>query len=158
MSARKSSCKKCFYARKRYWYHLSTTLRKKRLCLIPWDEDKASNRSGTEPTGRRICVAPSIEQCITALPYFEGETYWVYRTAKRIAACKPEDIFDSNVTKEGWIQNPTDFVKIGKFAIADAATGCRDYIIPASASMDDPRYSGRVLSWWKKRYLHKILR
>src|SRR5690348_16373466 len=106
--------KSTLFKRKRYWYHLSDSLNQKVHRLIPWTERQAVNRSATEIPGKRICVAPTIEQCITALPYSPSSEYNIYRTKEKVLANEPIDIFDSKITIEGWICIPTTFVKIRK--------------------------------------------
>jgi hypothetical protein len=138
----------------RYWYHVSTTLNKPRLKLIPWDNSKGFNRAANEPDVARICVAPTIEQCITAIPYVDWETYNIYRTEKPVAASPPSDVFDSNITQEGWIKVPTVFVKVGKLVLNDVSSR---YIVMESASSNSPQKAGKVLAWWNRQNIRKYV-
>lgn len=101
------------YSKPRYWYHISTTLCDASLRVIPWDERQAKNRSDAEPTGKRFCVAPSIEQCLVAVPEELGE-FSVYRTLKKVRAVKASGkIFDKHITSESWITKPVDIIRVG---------------------------------------------
>jgi len=97
------------YDKKRYWYHVSKTLEKKSETLTPWD--KSYSRAEDEPTGARLCVAPTIEQCLTAVA--KSNLLAIYRTAKQEIAKKPSNIFDSDITDEGWIEHPIKLKRIG---------------------------------------------
>ena len=80
-----------------------------------------------------------------------SDTYTVYRTKILVKASKPYEVFDSNVTKEGWIEKPTVFIRIGTISLEDVEKGENvNNVISPSASGNDPRYSGRVLKWWLK--------
>lgn len=160
--------KEPLYTKRRYWYHVSTTLRRNELRLTPWDEQKSPNRGTCEPEGARICVAPTIEQCITAIPYYRNSTFTftVYRTKSPVMAKRPsptKDIFDWRVTREGWLLKPTNFIKIGSIRSSDIRKGEGiDDICEASASCSTIEESRDVLRWWqalklRKRYFHKLI-
>lgn len=159
MAVETSSRKKSIYARRKYWYHLSSTIKHKSVLLKPRDNSRGFNRTEAEPNDERICVAPSMAHCLTAIPYCPGDTYQVYRTKSRVKANQPTKVFDSNVTLEGWIQKPTVFVRVGTLTLEDVEQGEKlQHIVDASASGDSPQTSGKVLSWWKKRNLWKYLK
>src|SRR5574343_174871 len=117
MASRKTSQKKSLYENPRYWYHISTTLKRKRHYLTPWDNSKGFNRSSSEPDVKRTCVAPSVAHCLTAVPYCSGEKYIVYRTAHKVKATLPNGVYDAGVTMEGWIQHPMMFVRVGSLSL-----------------------------------------
>jgi hypothetical protein len=151
--------KKTFYNRKRYWYHVSTTLKDKYVKLIPWDECSGFNRGGNEPDGKRICVAPTIEQCITAIPYILSSTLTIYRTKSPLIANKPIRVFDSKVTQEGWFLKPTTFVKVGILKFSDVEKNLKiKNVISNAASGTDARQSGKVLKWWKQARVKRIVK
>jgi hypothetical protein len=152
-----SLCKKSIYTRRKYWYHLSSTLKHTTVFLKPWDNDRGFNRSWKEPNVERICVAPSMAHCLAALPYCPGDSYNVYRTKNKVKANSPSNVFDSHITLEGWIQKPTVFVKIGELTLEDVEEGDLLNLPQQVASDNNPRLSGRVLAWWKKRNLWKYL-
>lgn len=152
MPVEKPSRKKSIYASRRYWYHLSSTLKHDSVLLKPWDNSRGFNRSELEPNDERICVAPSMAHCITAIPYCPGDTYQIYRTKNKVKANPPKEVFDSHITQEGWIQKPTVFVKIGSLKLEDVES--EGVTIPEqAASENSPQRSGKVLAWWKRRNL-----
>lgn len=149
---------KSIYNRPRYWYHVSTTLENKLEHLIPRDFEAGFNRTPSEPLGSRICVSPTIEQCIVAIPYHLGDTIAIYRTVNKVSAKAPEGVFDKNVTDEGWLEESTDFVKIGMldFQLVETKLKIKN-VIPPSASGDEPAYCGKVLKWWKKAKIKRFI-
>lgn len=159
MAARRRSRKRSIYSYPRYWYHLSSTLKKSEVHLIPWDEDKGFNRGGYEPKGKRICVSPTIEQCLTAIPYSLNERFVIYRTKDKTKAEEPRNVFDANVTEEGWLHDPTTFVKVGTLAFSDVrcGLGVQDVVEEAGSSGHAPS-SGRVLKWWKRAKVARFIK
>lgn len=150
--------KHSLFKNKRYWYHVSSTLKSKKKTLIPWNEVKSSNRSGEEPPGERICVAPTIEQCITAIPYFLS-TLTIYRTEKKVLAKKAVGVFDSHITDEGWLTEPTTFIKIGTLNLRSLNRKLKEEeIISDSASAYDLEYCKEVLNWWKKAKINRFIK
>lgn len=151
--------KKSLYNRRRYWYHLSSTLHSKLEHLTPWDNAEGFNRTNIEPNTNRICVAPSIAHCLTAIPYSPGDKYIVYRTQSLIKASKPVRVFDANVTNEGWITEQTTFIKIGTLNLMNISKREKSgRIIIESASGDVIANVKKVLNWWKKRNPKKYLK
>ena len=151
--------KKSIYKHKKYWYHVSTTLKKKYVNLIPRDEHRSPNRDWKEPDGKRISVAPTIEQCITALPYHLSVTFTIYRTKNYVRANPPKNVFDSKITQEGWLYEPTPFLRIGTLKFSDLEKGLGVMqIIEQSASLSEPRRSGKVLKWWKKAKIKRFVK
>jgi len=148
------------YNHRRYWYHISTTLKNKYVNLIPWDEVTGMNRSGAEPEGKRICVSPTIEQCLTAIPYYLSQVSTIYRTKSKVKAHKPRRVFDAQITKEGWLLKPTSFIKIGVLHFSDIEKKLNiDNVIEECASAGDYKTSRKVLKWWNtvkvKRFVKK---
>ena len=124
-----------------------------------------TNRSSSERAEERICVAPSIEHCLTAVPYVPGDTFAIYRTHQKCRAEPPVGIYDSHITGEGWIQEPTIFVKIGALTLSDVAKHNRRvsprrgfYLIDEAASGSRPAMCGKVLKWWQKRNLKQFIK
>ena len=147
----KQSTQESIYDDKRYWYHVSNTLTRKQHKLIPWNNSQGMNRSDDEPDGKRICVAPSVAHCLTAVPYCLSEFYVVYRTKEPIKAHKAHGVFDAEITQEGWIKRPTVFVKIGTLDLDDVEIGEGiSHVIKEAASKGKPSYSHKVLRWWLK--------
>lgn len=147
------------FTRKRYWYHVSTTLNRRNVTLTPWDGDKAVNRDPTEPAGKRICVAPTIEQCIVAIPYHLGATISIYRTKNRELATQPNDVFDAKVTDEGWFTVPTTFVKIGTLDFEDIEESMGiEHVIEEVASGGNIPKTRKSLRWWKKARIKRFIK
>ena len=156
---RKAIPRSSLYNRRLYWYHVSTTLKQKYVTLVPWDEDKGFNRGGSEPLGKRICVAPTIEQCITAVPYVLETSFNIYRTKSPIIADHSKGVFDSKVTNEGWLHKPAKFVKIGRLKFADIERGLNvDSVIETSAGSGLPQEAGKVLKWWKRARIKRFIK
>ena len=141
--------RKNVYLFPRYWYHISSTLTETEITLTPRNGDQSFNRGPTEPEGERICVSPSIAHCLTAVPYCLVYDYVIYRTKKRIKAHRPYDVFDSNITLEGWIKVPTEFIRVGsiEFKVIKKYLNIKN-IIDQAASEDDLVYSKKVFNWW----------
>jgi len=147
------------YSKKRHWYHISTTLEKEEETLIPRDFEEGFNRTPAEPLGARICVAPTIAQCITAVPYALGEVFTVYKTKEKVLASKPDGVFDINVTNEGWLLEPTLFIKLGYLDFQQVEDVLKiKNVIPQSASSSEPKYAGKVLKWWKKVGVNRFVK
>lgn len=157
MVSRKKLRKKSLFENPRYWYHISTTLNRKRHYLTPWDNSKGFNRNPCEPDVKRTCVAPSVPHCLTAVPYSPGEKFTIYRTAHKVKAKFAAGVYDANVTLEGWIQTPMMFVKVGTLSLPYVAQQ-EGNVIDEAASGSDPRQSGKVLKWWQRRHLEKHIK
>lgn len=152
---------KNIYSSKRYWYHVSTTLIDRQIKLIPWDfsEETAFNRSESEPLGKRICVAPSIEQCIVAIPYDLYSIISVYRTKNKVIAKSPNDIFDSHITQEGWITRPMTFIKLGIIDFEHVAKKLKLEHVPYEMATSGMLTSQEEsLKWWKKIDVNRFLK
>jgi hypothetical protein len=134
------------YEIKRYWYHVSSTLKKKKELLKPRDNTEGFNRPEHEPNIKRICVSPTLEQCLTAIPYSKRDTVFIYRTNAKVIAKASQEVFDSPITQEGWILKPTWFIKMGvlDFEIIPSK------VITEAATMGMESISKRVLNWWLK--------
>ena len=158
MSKQKKPHKRSIFDSPRYWYHLSSTLENRRVYLKPWDNSKGFNRTSSEPDVPRTCVSPSIEHCLTAIPYSDGDEYVIYRTARKIKATKAHGVFDCRVTKEGWIQKPCMFVKVGTLSFPQVSEDEGVTIIDEAASYSDTRQSSKVLGWWKRRHLNRHIK
>lgn len=158
MTTQRRSRKRSIYASPRYWYHISSTLSDKKVHLKPWDNSKGFNRASNEPDVERTCVAPSIPHCLTAIPYCPGDKYAVYRTQEKVKANEPHGVFDASVTKEGWIQEPCTFIRIGYLTLKHVEAGENKFIIEENASGDDTRQSGKVLAWWKRSHIKKYIK
>lgn len=148
---------KKFYDNPRYWYHLSANLNRKEVHLTPRVE--GDNRDETEPRIPRICVAPTIEQCLTALPYTLNDSFYIYRTKDACVATEPYDVFDAGVTQEGWITTPTTFVKFGRLHFSDIEKKLEiDQVVDTAACFGDLTFSKNALKWWCKINVEQFVR
>lgn len=158
MATKKRIRMDCLYKTPRYWYHISTTLTKKREYLTPWDNSKGFNRNPCEPDVKRTCVAPTVAHCLTAVPYPPGEKFTIYRTARKCIAKFAKGVYDSNVTLEGWIQIPTMFVRVGTLSLPYVAKREGVNVIDEAASGSDVRQCGKVLAWWKRHKVERFIK
>jgi len=150
MATKKHIQKKCLYTAPRYWYHVSATLTKKQVYLAPRDNSKSINRNYSEPNDKRICVAPSVAHCLTAIPYHPGEKYTIYRTFRKCIASQPREIYDAHITNEGWITYPTMFERVGFLSLPSFAEEADVNIPEESASSNCLQQCGKVLKWWQR--------
>lgn len=65
-----------------------------------------------EPEMARICVAPTVEQCILAIGHWEdyfssGKEFRIYKTEEETTTAI--DIIDSHLTGERWLTKPSLF-------------------------------------------------
>ena len=71
---------------------------------------------------KRVCFAPSIEQCLMGLSRnCEGEEFYVYIPVKHYKTYSPniKDVPDSGITGEIWIKEPVDVICLGKIKVLD---------------------------------------
>lgn len=154
-----SLTRKKLYSTKRHWYHLSSTLKRLKVKLIPWDSVSGLNRTLSEPDGDRICVAPTIEQCIVAIPYTYHSIFSIYRTESMVNATNPDDVFDSGITHEGWILEPTTFIKIGTINFENVETQLKLYsVTPEAASIGEVSVTRKALKWWKNTNIKQFIK
>lgn len=117
----------------RYWYHISSATLRSKARLKAFKNEDAATREETEPNVPRICVSPSLDKCILAVPVGGLNTYKIFRTSSKVVARKPfrvkkRDIlpFDAEITEEHWLLEDTDFVKVGEF-VSLGRCGCTEY-------------------------------
>lgn len=104
---------------KRYWYHVSTNYLGSKAKLYP-----RNPRLSTEPSVDRICVAPSVAQCLAAIYVCNYESIYIYRTAIPRVAFHAHNVCDAYFTKEKWLRTPTTFKLIEKFNPSDLGGVC----------------------------------
>jgi hypothetical protein len=142
--------------KKKYWYHISTLLDKRGTFILdPWDSSKAKNRCPEEPEGKRIPVSPSIEQCLIAIPLYRGALVNIYKTKNKVDAQEPIDVYDSSITEEHWITEPTEFEYIGRLDTDDFINNDKiDYEV---CCYDDVEESEKMLKIWKMVEIEKYI-
>ena len=158
METKKHIPKKYLYTAPRHWYHISTTLNKTQVYLAPRDNSRSINRSSLEPNNKRICVAPTVAHCLTAVPYAPGEKYIIYRTFRKCRASQPKEIYDAHITNEGWIQCHTMFERVGILSLPELAKIEAVNIPEESASSNCLQQCGKVLKWWQHHKLQQHIK
>lgn len=98
----------------RKWYHISKFDLGAKATFEP--VENLNNRDAMEPAGKRICVAPTIAHCLTAICTYSNS--YVYQTANPVIATRASrKVWDSAITREGWLLVPTEFVRVGELLI-----------------------------------------
>lgn len=93
-----------------YYYHVTLQDWPAKIRLRP--RLSGENRSPSEPNIKRICVAPTMAQCIVALDrtMLNGPIKF-YRTREKVIVSEPYGISDVHITNEKWLTKPTTFIK-----------------------------------------------
>jgi len=101
---------------RQYYYHVSPyPILKcnrigKRILLRPLDSTEVSGRGLCEPMNSRICVAPTIQHCLSSIYISPNAPFiYVYQTCHPVLARYPYGVADSRVTREKWLIYPTWF-------------------------------------------------
>jgi hypothetical protein len=92
-------------------------------------------------------------------PYYLGSVFSVYRTKKPVKAFCPTDVYDTKVTQEGWLFEPTVFIKMGvlKFKDIEIKLGIDD-VIEEAASSANVKSSRKVLKWWRNARIKSLIK
>lgn len=95
---------------RRYWFHVSMDAR------LP-DRVRFAPRTPcvggpSEPATPRICVAPTVAGCLSAVVYCRTIPAFVYRTARRVTAEPAEHVADAHITGEHWILRACTFLRM----------------------------------------------
>lgn len=91
---------------RRHYYHLTSHALGDTITLIPTEGE---HRAEGEPEGKRLCVSNTPAKCFIAIPLWIHNTYYLYRTCRKITAKYPYGVEDMYVTGEKWIIRPTKF-------------------------------------------------
>jgi hypothetical protein len=119
-----------------YWYHVSCKNHGQQIVFTP--REIKYHFGGGEPSYPRVCVAPSVAECLAAIRHDIGSSnLYVYRTATQERAYYPKQEFvnserayrdfeslnlarvnnrffakveDAHITNERWVLTPTRFV------------------------------------------------
>ncbi len=101
-------------------YHISDVYLGRKPLLTP-RIPRAAKESGENIRTKRICVSPSIEQCVLGIDGINnmefsslevGKSWYVYKTSKRGIPAKKVQDFET--TEEHWIKEETHFDYFGK--------------------------------------------
>jgi hypothetical protein len=102
---------------KRYWYFVTGNFFGDSIQLRPRIPHTAGEE---EPRIKRICVAPTIAHCLSAVVMYDRVAN-IYRTKRRVNASKCWGVGDSEITKEHWLFRPTEFELVGSIDISRIA-------------------------------------
>jgi len=73
----------------KFYYHVTPKKNwKSRMTLFPRSTDECEERPVEEPDLARICVAPTIEQCLVAICVNSWSSYKIYRTVRKVTTLK----------------------------------------------------------------------
>lgn len=144
----------------RFYYHVTEKCGwKDRVRLFPRENSHPGVhcRCPEEPDIARICVSPSVEQCMVSVDVVDEQRVYVYRTARRLLASHPFNVCDSRLTGERWLLKPTVFVKVGYFN-GEVLWRIRpeDDFNPGSTDLDDLQKQRQYLAF-VRRNLHSII-
>lgn len=112
-----------------YYYHVTPKNLGSSYIFVPRKIVDADER---EPDIKRVCVAPSISCCFSAIYPNGYSEYFVYRTKNKVRASCTYNVYDVSVTKEKWLLSPTEFIRIAKIRdVSDypcSSRGDEDYL------------------------------
>lgn len=91
---------------KRYWYFVTQDFMGNQMELKPRIPFSAGD---DEPLVYRICVAPTVAHCMSAISMQPSDPIYVYRTARKLTAEKAWDVGDSPITHEHFLRRKSKF-------------------------------------------------
>lgn len=102
-----------------YFYHLShKPLHENDSGNIKMDPNYIMSGESSVDHVTRICVAPSIEQCLIAIAPPSLVKLYIYRTVKKLSVSWfPFDVSDFAFTQERWLLQSRSFVCVGEIGI-----------------------------------------
>jgi hypothetical protein len=93
------------WSKPKYWYHITDATN--------WSDEQTLNpieHIGYEcPYIKRICVAPTVPQCLAAICFWKGKLR-VYRTMHKHRAAKAMFVSDQEITDEHWLFEECKFI------------------------------------------------
>ena len=98
---------------KRHYYHISLHFIENLVLEPRSSHHPECSRDVGEPSIARICVAPSVAHCMSAIAMYSKVLY-IYRTKHRVLGTQPYKVSDAKLTRERWLLRPTEFVLAGK--------------------------------------------
>lgn len=102
---------------KRYWWHCTSDYHGESWTAV---RRPPKHRSVREPDTPRLCVAPTIAECFSAVLFNENKPVYCYRTAKKCRGVSPKNVWDSVVTREAWLIPPVQMVLARTIPTVDA--------------------------------------
>ncbi len=152
-----------------YFYHLTSRKLGLEVSLHPLTLSELTsignlkiNRAEEEPDVKKICVAPAIPNCLSALPLDDRRLY-VLRTKNKVKAAIPWGVADQRITQERWIVRCTKFIRIG--VLTQQMRGCLSQYLkkqnlptylffpgePEGESLQiQTDIAHAICQWWKK--------
>lgn len=98
------------------WYHVSTENLGKSVTMHPRTPLTISDGESKTP---RICVCPSVAQCLIAMPG-TGDRVYIY-AAKGTPRPAPRSVWDRATTEEHWFLDPVEFTRVGIKRVSPSA-------------------------------------
>jgi hypothetical protein len=126
----------------RYWYFITQVDMGKTMSLNP---RVPKGMHEDEPYIKRICVAPSAANCMTAIDLYDGNLY-VYRTRRKVKARIPHDVYDQHITNEQWLMTKTRFTLVDTLVIKNDYTW--KYLHDRDEQIKD---KSAIRSWCRRR-------
>ena len=95
-----------------FLFHVTSEEWGEEKILLPRDD--GDNRDMSEDPIDRVCVSPTLSQCLSAIPYSNYKEYNIYRTEKEVRAYYAnKSVFDRKITREKWLLEETKFIWVG---------------------------------------------
>lgn len=96
-----------------FWYHVSCKYLGEDVIFTP---RTPRSMGDNEPKTRRICVAPTIHQCLGAISLSKYDTYChVYYTEGEPVRAK--EVTDAGLTEEHWFLKKTKFKRLASINV-----------------------------------------
>lgn len=96
------------------YYHVSTEGGEEDK--IVWTPRVPLDSAWSEPEIPRICVSPTISQCLLAINFkaYDFDHFNIYKTNAKVYF--PIGVTDSEITKEMWLLSSSEFIKCGELS------------------------------------------
>lgn len=105
--------------RKRYWYFITQEDMGDKMTLSP---RTPLNMGDGEPKKKRICVAPTVAHCMSAICLYDYDcqhrSTHVYRTIRKVRGHETYDVPDAYFTKEHWLLSKTQFERVDTIGLS----------------------------------------
>lgn len=105
-------------------------------------------KSEKEPNVPRLCVCPTIPQCLAARLFYKSSIY-VYKTVKPTRGVTPKNVWDSVITNERWLlpgHKLYRFTKIEKNIVQDISLDIAKWHFKTKNKSD---YKVRIATLWR---------
>lgn len=138
---------------RQFYYHITTKAWPDELTLSP--RKYGVNRGEDEPNISRICVAPTVEGCLTALGscLTGSSNIYIYRTVRKVKAIKPNSVVDAKITGEMWLLRPIKF----KYIDTIKKNTLPEYLFWMQAGIEETLHEQKNIKRLLKRNMKKYL-